>query len=65
MIGYIFLDAWLLTLVILGIIVVSTGIPEEESEYDMKPRAVWCAKMTYLVLLAGTMYKMGEHFANL
>lgn len=32
MVGYMFLGAWLLMLIILGIIVISTGIPYEESD---------------------------------
>lgn len=64
MVGYMFLGAWLLTLIILGIIVISTGIPYEESDDGSMTFIVWFAKMFYLLLLASTMYELGAHFAN-
>lgn len=63
--GYIGLGAWLLTLIILGFIVVSTGIPEKSNYNDDGPILIWCCKLLYLLALSATMYQMGEHFSNL
>ena len=60
MFGYVLLGAWLMMLLILGIIVISTGLREE---YGVEN--VWTLKLIYLIVLSGTMYGIGEHFANL
>lgn len=66
MIAYMWLGAWILTLIILGIIVVSTGLPSDETGNNGDAVMVaWAGKVLYLFLLAMTFYKMGEHFAGL
>jgi len=66
MIEYMFLGAWILTLIILGIIVISTGLPDDGAGNNGDEVMVaWAGKLLYLFLLAITFYKMGEHFAGL
>lgn len=66
MVGYVILGAWLLTLVILGVIVISTGLPNDEKRHDDDDkRMVWFLKAFYLIALSITMYRIGEHIASL
>lgn len=65
MIGYIVLGAWLLTLIILGFIVISTGLPNQITSEEGTFFTAWFAKLAYLVALAVTFYEMGVHFSNL
>ena len=66
MIGYMWLGAWLLTIVILGFIVVTTGLPDNGSgRNDGEVLIAWTGKMFYLVILAWTFYEIGVHFSNL
>lgn len=62
MIEYMLLGAWLLVLLILGVIVTATGMP---GHHDDEYAAAWVVKMIYLVLLSVTMYKMGAHFSGM
>lgn len=66
MFGYMWLGAWLLTLVILGIVVVSTGLPDDGTGNDgVEMYSAWGGKVFYLIALAWTFYEMGAHFARL
>ena len=59
------LGAWCLTLIALGFVVVSTGLPEDSGHTGDEIFLVWCLKVVYLIILAVTMYKMGAHFSSL
>lgn len=63
--GYIGLGAWLLALVITGLIVITTGLPDKVGNDDEGPALVCGLKFAYLVALSFTMYQIGEHFSNL
>lgn len=66
MFGYMWLGAWLLTLVIIGIIVISTGLPDDGTGDSFgETFVVWSAKIIYLIVLAITFYKMGAHFVGI
>lgn len=63
--GYMGLGAWLLTLVILGVLITVTGLPDQEYSEDGGPLLIWFSKILYLLALAVTFYEMGKHFSNL
>lgn len=65
MIVYMVLGAWCLTLIALGFVVVSTGLPDHNGNTGEEIFLVWCLKVAYLVALAVTMYKIGAHFSSL
>ena len=65
MIVYMVLGAWCLTLIALGFVVVSTGLPEDNGHTGDEIFLVWCLKVVYLIILAVTMYKMCAHFSSL
>lgn len=59
------LGAWILTLVILGIVVISTGLPDENHADDNEIIVIWLIKLMYLGVLATTFYSLGERFSNI
>lgn len=62
MIEYMLLGAWLLVLIVLGVLVITTGMPDiNDNDYA----AAWVVKAIYLVLLSVTMYQMGAHFGGM
>lgn len=66
MIGYMWLGAWILTLIILGLIVVSTGLPDDGTGNNNGEIFIaWGGKVFYLIALAWTFYEMGAHFSGL
>lgn len=65
MIIYMVLGAWCLTLIALGFVVVSTGLPDDNGNSGDEIFLVWCLKIAYLVVLVVTVYKMGAHFSSL
>lgn len=62
MIEYMLLGAWLLVVLILGVVVTATGMPEQ---HDDEYAAALILKMIFLVLLSVTMYSMGAHFSGM
>ena len=59
MITYMFLGAYLLILLALGLWIASTGIPDV-NEYDSAAVFfVWTLRVAYLCLLAYTMFELG------
>lgn len=65
MIEFMALGAWVLTLVVVGIIVISTGLPELDYPGDDGPLIIWICKLIYLVAIAVTFYEMGVHFSSI
>jgi len=66
MFGYMWLGAWLLTLLIFGVIVVSTGLPNDHVDDGSDVAIVaWFGKVLFLIAVAVTFYEMGAHFSGL
>lgn len=65
MYGYMWLGAWLLTLLFLGIVAITTGLPNERYHEESQIVSAWLAKCLYLFALAMTFYHMGVHFGDM